>query len=64
MLLNCGVGEDSSESLGLQGDSLEIFAPSEKYIYHGGRNCKSRFKVIIKDIAQQEVGEDIEKQFV
>ena len=27
MLLNCGVGEDSSESLGLQGDFLKEIRP-------------------------------------
>ena len=35
MLLNCGVGEDSSESLGLQGDQSTLKEISPEYSLEG-----------------------------
>ena len=38
-------------------------APSEKCISHRGKTAQTGTRIIIRDIAQQQVGEHTEKQF-
>ena len=47
MLLNCGVGEDSLESLGLQGDSTSPFYPKgdQSRVFFGGNDAKAETPV-------------------
>ena len=46
MLLNCGVGEDSWESLGLQGDPASPFWSDQPWAFFGGYDAKAETPVI------------------
>ena len=41
MLLNCGVGEDSLESFGLQGDQTSQFQGKQSYMFLGRIDAKA-----------------------
>ena len=46
MLLNCGVGEDSRESLGLQGDPTNPSEGDQPWDFFGGSDAKAETPVI------------------
>ena len=46
MLLNCGVGEDSWESLGLQGDPSSPFWRSQPWGFFGGNDAKAETPIL------------------
>ena len=46
MLLNCGVGEDSWESLGLQGDATSPFEGDQPWDFFGRNDAKSETPVL------------------
>ena len=46
MLLNCGVGEDSWESLGLQGDPTSPFWGDQPWDFFGGNDAKAEAPVL------------------
>ena len=46
MLLNCGVGEDSWESLGLQGDPTSPFWADQPWDFFGGNDAKAETPVL------------------
>jgi len=46
MLLNCGVGEDSWESLGLQGDPTSPFWRDQPWDFFGGNDAKAENPVL------------------
>ena len=46
MLLNCGVGEDSWESLGLQGDPTSPFKGDQPWVFFGTNDAKAETPVL------------------
>ena len=46
MVLNCGVGEDSWESLGLQGDPTSQFKGNQFWIFIGRTDAEAEIAVI------------------
>ena len=44
MLLNCGVGEDSWESLGLQGDPTSPFKGDQSWVFNGRTDADLKFQ--------------------
>ena len=46
MLLNCGVGEDSSESLGLQGDTTSPSEGDQPWDFFGRNDAKAETPVL------------------
>ena len=46
MLLNCGIGEDSWESLGLQGDPISPFWRRSALGFFGGNDAKAEAQVL------------------
>ena len=46
MLLNCGVGEDSSESLGLQGDSPVNPKGNQSWIFIGRTDAEAEMPIL------------------
>ena len=46
MLLNCGVGEDSWESLGLQGDPTSPFWSNQSWDFFGGNDAETETPVL------------------
>ena len=46
MLLNCGVGEDSWESLGLQGDPTVHPKGDQSWVYIGGTDAEAETPVL------------------
>ena len=46
MLLNCGVGEDSSESLGLQGDPTSPFWWDQPWDFFGRNDAKAETPIV------------------
>ena len=46
MLLNYGVGEDSWESLGLQGDPISPFWRNQPWVFFGGNDAKTETPVL------------------
>ena len=46
MLLNCGVGEDSWESLGLQGDPTSPSKGDQSWVFFGRNDAKAETPVL------------------
>ena len=46
MLLNCGVGEDSWESLGLQGDPTSPFKGDQPWVFTGRTDAKAETAIV------------------
>ena len=46
MLLNCGVGEDSLESLGLQGDPTSPFKGTQSWVFIGWTDVEAETPVL------------------
>ena len=46
MLLNCGVGEDSWESLGLQGDPTSPFKGDQSWMFFGRTDAKAETPIL------------------
>ena len=46
MLLNCGVGEDSWESLGLQGDATSPFKGDQSWVFFGRTDAKAETPIL------------------
>ena len=46
MLLNCGVGEDSRESLSLQGDSTIHSKGGQSWVFFGRNDAKAETPVL------------------
>ena len=46
MLLNCGVGEDSWESLGLQGDPTSLFKGDQPWDFFGRTDAKAETPIL------------------
>ena len=46
MLLNCGVGEDSCQSLGLQGDPTSPFKGAQSRVFFGKNDAKAETPVL------------------
>ena len=46
MLLNCGVGEDSWESLGLQGDQLVLFKGNQSWLFIGRTDAEAETPIL------------------
>ena len=46
MLLNCGVGEDALESLGLQGDPTSPFSRDQPWDFFGRNDAKAETPVL------------------
>ena len=46
MLLNCGIGEDSWESLGLQGDQPVHSKGDQPWVFFGGNDAKAESPVL------------------
>ena len=46
MLLNCGVGEDSWESLGLQGDPTSPFKGDQSWVFFGRTDAKAETPIL------------------
>jgi len=46
MLLNCGVGEDSSESLGLQGDPISPSKGDQSWVFIGRTGAKTETPIL------------------
>ena len=46
MLLNCGVGEDSRESLGLQGDATSASKGDESWVFIGRTDVEAETPIL------------------
>ena len=46
MLLNCGVGEDSWESLGLQGDPTSPSKGDQSWVFFGRNDAKAKTPIL------------------
>ena len=46
MLLNCGVGEDSWESLGLQGDLTSLSKGNQSWLFIGTTDAKAETPIL------------------
>ena len=46
MLLNCGVGEDSRESLGQQGDPTSPFKGDQLWVFIGGTDVEAETPIL------------------
>ena len=46
MLLNCGVGEDSGESLGLQGDPIVHSKGDQSWVFFGRTEAKAEIPIL------------------
>ena len=46
MLLNCGVGEDSRESLGQQGDPTSPFKGDQFWVFIGGTDVEAETPIL------------------
>jgi len=49
MLLNCGVGEDSGESLGLQGDPTVHSKGDQSWVFFGRTEAKAEIHGVTKN---------------
>ena len=59
MLLNCGVGEDSWESLGLQGDPTSLFWRRSPWVFFGRTDAKAETPVLWPpDVKSWLIGKD------
>ena len=59
MLLNCGAGEDSWESLGLQGDPASPFKENQSWIFIGRTNAVAETPILWPhDVKNQIIGKD------
>ena len=59
MLLNCGVGEDTCESLGLQGDPTSPSKGDQSWVFIGRTDAKAETPVIWPPHAKRQlVGKD------
>ena len=63
MLLNCGVGEDSWESLGLQGDPTSPSKENQSWIFMGRTDAEAEATIIWPpDVKNWLLGEDPDAQ--
>ena len=46
MLLNCGVGEDSLEFLGLQGDPTSLSKEDQSWVFIGGTDVEAETPIL------------------
>ena len=46
MLLNCGVGEDSRESLGLQGDPTSPSKGDQSWVFIEGTDAEAKIPIL------------------
>ena len=55
MLLNCGVGEDSWESLGLQGDPNSPPKGNQSWVFTGRANVEAEPLILWKGMTEDEI---------
>ena len=55
MLLNCGVGEDSRESLGLQGDPNSPHKGNQSWVFTGRANVEAEPLILWKGMTEDEI---------
>ena len=59
MLSNCGVGEDSWESLGLQGDQISQSQRNQPWIFIGRTDAEAETSILWSpDVKNQLIGKD------
>ena len=59
MLLNCGVGEDSSEFLGLQGDQPVNLKGNQSWIFIGRSDAEAETPILwLPHVKSRNIGND------